>query len=97
MKETKKIRHGVYEYIESQFGKLTPEQRGVISSAIQDHSDNRNANLKVMARQHALVNDKISVALKKANKLSLAEKNPRIIGQVEVLELVKNWLNTDAE
>ncbi len=88
MAETKKIRHELYAYLESQFGKLTPEQRATISSSVQEHSDNRAENLKAVAKKAAFANDKISQYLVKGRT------NPKLYAkEIQVLEMVKNWLN----
>jgi hypothetical protein len=47
-------------------------------------------NLKAITRNHSFTNDKILEYLKKSETV---EKTDRIRGQIEALELVRDWLN----
>lgn len=91
-KETKKIRHNVYDYIESEFGSLSWKQKAYISAAFDEHAANKNDNLKEMIRKFVFANDKISGYLKKAKTLPM---NPTLKIQIQTLELVSSWLNQD--
>lgn len=88
MAETKAIRHEVYAYLEKEFKPLTPEQRSFLSSKIQEHADNRENNLKAIAKKADFVNTKVTEYLVKGRT------NPKLYAkEIQVLEMVKNWLN----
>lgn len=95
MKETKTIRHQIYQYLKDRNFDLTSKDRAFLSDKIQDHTNNREYNLKELARQHNFTHEKISAYLKKARIIKPLTDKIKI--QVETLELVKGWLNSDAE
>jgi virulence-associated protein VapD len=94
MKQTRQIRHDIYDYLEQQGFNLTPEQISYLSTKIQEHSDNKAYNLKEISSKHGFANDKIAAYLKKAATLP---QSPKLQAQVETLHLVSGWLNEDID
>lgn len=93
-KDTGKIRDEIYAFIESKGIKLDHKDKGFLSNKIKQHSENREANLKDMARRFSFTQEKVAKYLKKAKTMptSVILKT-----QENTLKLVSTWLNSDAE
>lgn len=90
-----KIRKEIYEFVKTKGAILADEDLKFLSAKIKLHSDCREYNLKEIARRVDYTKIKIAEYLKKANKMNT--KTAQIHGNVEALNLVSNWLNSDAE
>lgn len=90
MKETKKIRHEVYNFL-----KLDEKQKAYLSEAFNTYDDAKVENLREISRKYNFTQEKVSGYLKKAR--GIKPLTPELKAQIKALEFVSTWLNKNAE
>ena len=99
MKDTKKIRKEIYDFVKSKGIELTQEENSFLSTKIQEHQDAREDNYKTIVKKYSFAQEKIGSYLRKGKLFMKTNKAipDSVKYEVKTLELVSNWLNSDGE